>query len=83
MGKDVKMQRRSHSVKTPYLFVRDAAFAVAPVVVGACFVMWYNYVRFDSITEFGQLMQITGDNIPANALSLELSFLIRSLSLVS
>lgn len=59
-------------------FVRDAAFAVVPVLVGACFVMWYNYVRFDSITEFGQLMQITGDNIPANALSLELSFLRNS-----
>ena len=49
-------------------FARDALFAVVPVVIGACFVMWYNYVRFDSITEFGQSYQLTVDDNSANKL---------------
>lgn len=49
-------------------FCLDALFAVVPVVIGACFVMWYNYVRFESITEFGQSYQLTVDDNSANKL---------------
>lgn len=30
-----------------------------PVVIGALALMWFNYVRFHSITEFGQFLQFT------------------------
>ncbi len=35
-----------------------AAFSI-PIIVMAIFQMWYNYVRFDSILEFGQFHQVT------------------------
>ena len=39
-------------------FKNTAVFAL-PIAVMAIFQMWYNYVRFDNIFEFGQFYQIT------------------------
>jgi hypothetical protein len=35
-----------------------------PLFIGAVFLAWYNYVRFDSIFEFGHRYQLTGPALP-------------------
>ncbi|MCK0525565.1 hypothetical protein [Anaerobiospirillum sp. NML120449] len=48
--------------------LKDAMFALVPVMVGAAVIMYYNYVRFDSVTEFGQTYQFTGDDVKSKGL---------------
>lgn len=43
-----------------------AACFVLPVVLGAGFTMWYNFVRFGSVFEFGARYQLTLNNIQYN-----------------
>lgn len=47
----------------PFLNFKNMLSLSIPVVLGALFVMWYNYVRFDSPFEFGQQLVITAMNI--------------------
>lgn len=48
--------------------LKDAMFALVPVALGAAVIMYYNYVRFDSVTEFGQTYQFTGDDVKSKDL---------------
>ncbi len=48
----------------------QAASFLIPVVIGAAGLMYYNYIRFDSFTEFGARYQLTISNINANHLRL-------------
>ncbi|MCI8417126.1 MAG: low temperature requirement protein A [Lachnospiraceae bacterium] len=41
-----------------------------PVLIGAAGICWFNYVRFDSITEFGTSYQLTESDIRYNAFTL-------------
>lgn len=43
---------------------------LAPVLAGAAALLWYNYIRFDSIFEFGTAYQMTVNDIHANKISL-------------
>jgi hypothetical protein len=52
--------------------------AMAPFVGGGLLIAWYNYMRFDSIFEFGQHYQLAGVNM-AKISSLELSRIPASL----
>jgi hypothetical protein len=49
------------------LFSRKGAVAtlslILPVAAVACFQMWYNYVRFDSVLEFGANLQLTVNDV--------------------
>lgn len=47
----------------------------APVIVGAVVIAAYNYARFDSITEFGQYMQLTVDDVNHKAIGFNLSYI--------
>lgn len=47
---------------------RDSLFAIVPVVTGAVLIMVYNYVRFDSVSEFGQTYQLTFDDVSSKGL---------------
>ncbi|MBC8336045.1 MAG: hypothetical protein ISR59_00330 [Anaerolineales bacterium] len=40
--------------------------AFLPLALVACFMLWYNYDRFDSIFEFGHRYQLTGSSLPPN-----------------
>ncbi|MBQ9275538.1 MAG: acyltransferase [Succinivibrio sp.] len=44
-----------------------------PVILGAIFVMWYNYVRFDSVFEFGQKYCLNAADVTNPLLTLSLS----------
>lgn len=46
-------------------FAINAASLAVPYTVIGCALMWYNYARFGSITEFGATYQISVDNIAA------------------
>ncbi len=52
-----------------YLFLKKLKikkyilFYIFPIILFALFQMWYNYVRYDSIFEFGAKYQLTGFNI--------------------
>ena len=48
--------------------IRDSLFAIVPVFIGAALVMVYNYVRFDSVSEFGQTYQFTFDDVSSKGL---------------
>lgn len=48
--------------------VKDVSFAFILVVIGALLVAYYNYARFESISEFGQSYQLTGDDVTAKSL---------------
>ncbi len=52
-----------------YRLTQAASFLI-PVVIGAAGLMYYNYIRFDSFTEFGARYQLTISNINANHLRL-------------
>lgn len=43
-----------------------------PVLIGAAAIMYYNFIRFDSIFEFGTTYQLTESDIRWNSLSLSL-----------
>lgn len=43
-------------------FVKLSLFTMIPVAIGAAFVMWYNFARFDSVFEFGANYQIGGQD---------------------
>lgn len=43
--------------------LKDSLFTAVPVLIGAVLIMYYNYIRFDSISEFGQTYQFTGDDV--------------------
>ena len=43
---------------------------LTPIFVGAAALMWYNYIRFGSILEFGTAYQLTVSDIRANNISL-------------
>lgn len=45
---------------------------LAPVLIGGVTIMYYNYVRFDSVFEFGTSFQLTESDIQYNHLSLSL-----------
>ncbi len=45
---------------------RDAACFLLPALAGVLFILWYNFARFGSITEFGQAYQITTEDIHYN-----------------
>jgi hypothetical protein len=49
------------------LFSKKGAVAtlslIIPVAAVACFQMWYNYVRFDSVFEFGANLQLTVNDV--------------------
>lgn len=46
--------------------VKDAAFFLLPVIIGAALLMGYNYGRFGSIFEFGSRYQLTMSDISYN-----------------
>ena len=46
-----------------------------PVILGGAAVMYYNYIRFDSVFEFGTTYQLTESDIRYNRLSLNLHHL--------
>lgn len=52
-----------------YRLTQAASFLI-PVVIGAVGLMYYNYIRFDSFTDFGASYQLTISNINANHLRL-------------
>ena len=54
---------KNHTVKTK---VTSAVSFLVPVVIGMTALMAYNYVRFDSLLEFGQSYQLTVSNVQAN-----------------
>lgn len=43
---------------------------LAPVIIGAAALLWYNYIRFDSFFEFGTAYQLTVNDIHANKITL-------------
>lgn len=45
---------------------------IVPTLLGAAFVMWYNYVRFDSVFEFGARYQLTVADVSTYSVSLAL-----------
>lgn len=47
-----------------------AGIFLAPIIVGAACLLWYNYIRFDSFFEFGTAYQLTVNDIHANKISL-------------
>lgn len=48
---------------------------IVPIVLGAILVCAYNHARFGTIFEFGQLRQITGDDVGHNYLRFNLEYL--------
>ncbi|MDD3334052.1 MAG: hypothetical protein PHI98_00905 [Eubacteriales bacterium] len=51
--------------------LRDSALFLLPAMVGVGAVMGYNYARFGSVGEFGQLYQLTMEDISYNCFRLE------------
>ena len=48
----------------------DAVSFITPVLIGAAAIMYYNYARFGSPTEFGSIYQLTVNDISQNKLRL-------------
>lgn len=61
------------SVKLKFRLAQAAAFLV-PVFAAAAGLMWYNYLRFGSLMDFGANYQITMSDIHANHLRLSALF---------
>lgn len=57
-------------------WMRQSAFLLTPLVIGALLIGWYNYARFDSPLEFGLRYQITVQNMNRDMpLAFELDYL--------
>ncbi|MCQ4022952.1 MULTISPECIES: hypothetical protein [unclassified Ruminococcus] len=59
--------RRDYSLKRKIVC---AGVFLAPVIIGAAALMWYNYIRFGSLFEFGATYQLTVNDIHANKVSI-------------
>ena len=46
-------------IKDKKLELKNIAVFILPIIIMAIFQMWYNYIRFENIFEFGQFYQIT------------------------
>lgn len=53
-------------------FLESAFPFLVPVILGAAAIMYYNYIRFDSVFEFGTAYQLTESDIRYNSLGLSL-----------
>lgn len=53
-------------------FVESALPFLIPVLLGAAAIMYYNYIRFDSVFEFGTAYQLTESDIRYNSLQISL-----------
>lgn len=62
LSKDFKLSQKLRQV---------VSFAV-PVIIGAAFVMWYNYARFGSVFEFGAKYQLTVYDVSKYAFNMAL-----------
>lgn len=62
------LRDRAASVRSK---ARDSACFLIPALAGVGLVMWYNYARFGSVSEFGQLYQLTTEDIRYNVFRAE------------
>ncbi len=46
-------------IKDKKLELKNIAVFILPIIIMAIFQMWYNYIRFENVFEFGQFYQIT------------------------
>ncbi len=51
--------------------IRDAFCFLAPALALLCAVMYYNFIRFGSVAQFGQAHQLTGEDIHYNVFKWE------------
>lgn len=49
---------------------KDALWLLLPVLIGAALIMYYNYVRFESVFDFGVRYVLTGENVYLKSLVL-------------
>lgn len=52
----------------------DSLCFLIPVFIGTAFIMYYNFIRFDSVTDFGAAYQLTVSDISDNHIRLDYFF---------